>query len=140
MSNYWYLGLTLIPICFIIVRVVKRKRFSFGRIRYSQSSIHNLVKEFLPKAVIKNTRNSISQSKKHSDRNMIKVVVADGKAYWVSNNVFYVSEINNGDPVLETAKPVDTINMPKEELEKMLAILDSLGNGITDDSGGTRNT
>ena len=139
MSNYWYLCLTLIPIWFIIRRSRKKSIF-IDSITYRQSNIHNLIKDFLPTTTLKKNKSIVSQSSKHTSKNMIRVVVTDGKAYWVSNNVFYVSDIRNGDPDLETAQPVDTISMSKEELEKMLSILDSLGNGITDDSGGTRNT
>jgi len=139
MSNYWYLCLTLIPLWFIIRRSRKKEIF-IDSITYRQSNIHNLIKDFLPTTTLKKNKSTVSQSSKHTSKNMIRVVVTDGKAYWVSNNVFYVSDIRNGDPDLETAQPVDTISMSKEELEKMLSILDSLGNGITDDSGGTRNT
>jgi hypothetical protein len=140
MSNYIYLGLTLIPIWFIIIIVKKRRKVFRDRIRYRQSNIHNLIRNSL---LLNNTTKSkakISQARNHTAKNMIRVVVTDGKAYWVSNNVFYVSDIRNGDPDLETAKKVDAIGMSKQELEKMLSILDSLGNGINDDSGGTRNT
>lgn len=138
MSKYWYLCLTLIPIWFIIRR--RKRKYFINSITYRQSNIHSLIKDFLPKGTTKRHRRSATQSSKHTSNNMIRVVVADGKAYWVSNNVFYVSDIRNGDPDLETAQPVDTISMSKNDLEKMLSILDSLGNGITDDSGGTRNT
>lgn len=138
MSNYWYLCLTLVPVWFILRR--RKRKFFIDSITYRQSNIHSIIKDFLPKSTTKKSRRSVTQSSKHTADNMIRVVVAEGKAYWVANNVFYVSDIRNGDPDLETAKPVDTLNMPKKELDKMLSILDSLGNGITDDSGGTRNS
>jgi len=140
MSKYIYMGLTLVLVSFIIIRVKRRRKVFIDRITYRQSHIHNLIKDFLPKTSVIKKNSGTSQSKTYTAKNMIRVVVTDDKAYWVANNVFYVSDIRNGDPDLETAKPVDTFNMQKKDLEKMLSILDSLGNGITDDSGGTRNT
>lgn len=139
MSNYWFLFLTLLPISYIIKRV-RKKRYFINRITYRQSSIHDLIKNFLPPEVINASRNIVSQSRKHHESNVFRVIMTEGKAYWVSNNVFYVSEIKNGDPDLETAQPVDTYNMPKEDLEKMLFILDNLGRGNSNDSGNTGNT
>lgn len=139
MSNYWLLLLTLIPIWYIIKRI-RRKRYFINRITYRQSSIHDLIKNFLPPEIINASRNIVSQARKHHESKVLRVIMIEGKAYWVSNNVFYVSEIKNGDPDLETAHPVDIYNMPKQDLEKMLFILDNLGRGNTNDSGSTGNT
>jgi hypothetical protein len=70
---------------------------------------------------------------------MVKIIVIDGKAYWVSDNIFYTAQTENGQIVHETAEPVDINNMPKKELDKMLFILDNLGRGDNDDSSGSRN-
>lgn len=139
MSKYWFLLLTLIPIWFIIIRV-RRKKVFIDKITYRQSNIHDIIKNFLPPQVINSSKSVNSQARKHHAENMIRVVMIEGKAYWVSNNVFYVSEIINGDPDIETAKPIDTENMSKQDLEKMLHILDSLGRGTTNDRGSAGNT
>lgn len=95
---------------------------------YSQSTIHNRSRLFMPP--IKNIKEKVmSQSEKHITKNMIKVVVIEGKAYWTSDNIFYVADTNNGDILSETAKQIDTSNMSDEELDKMLVILDNLNNG-----------
>ena len=67
---------------------------------------------------------------------MIKVIIMDDKAYWVSDNIFYVSDAVDGKPETGTAHPIDTTTMSKRDVEKMLFILDSLKNGKENDSSG----
>ena len=122
-----------------IIKLNKRQRYkSLGKIVYSQSSIHTLIKDFMPKNVYKKPR-AVSQSTKHTEKHMVKIIVIDNMAYWVSDNIFYTAETENGQIVHETAKPVDIGNMPKKELDKMLFILDNLGRRNNDDSSSSRN-
>ena len=132
------INLTLIAIWFII-NIVRKKKVSIDKIMYRQSHIHEIVRNLVPKDSIVNTKHKVSQSRKHIEKNMIRVIMIEGKAYWVANSVFYVSETVNGDPDLETAKPVDTQNMSKDEVNKMLSILDSLRSGVSDEGSGAGN-
>jgi hypothetical protein len=66
---------------------------------------------------------------------MIKIIVIDNKAYWVKDNVFYFAETDSGDIIDVTAKPVDISSMSKQDIDKMLFILDNLRKGKKDDSG-----
>jgi hypothetical protein len=71
---------------------------------------------------------------------MLRVVIADGSAYWILNNVFYTANAINGRVDEETIKPLDIENMPTKELDKMLSILDDLKQGVgPNDSSGTGN-
>jgi hypothetical protein len=79
-----------------------------------------------------------SQLTKHKKRDTIRVVILGNNAYWVSENIFYMANAVNGKVLPETSKPVDIENMPKQELNKMLSILDTLRDGETDDSSGSR--
>jgi len=128
-----------LSIIFILVRIntMFRKK-SIAKIVYSQSSIHNAVKDIIPKAIFEKPK-PITQSSKHTDRHMIKVIVIDNIAYWVKDNIFYTAKTKNGNVVDETAEPVNIENMPKKELDKMLFILDNLNRGKDNDSSGTGN-
>ena len=139
MENIIAIGVAL-GIVFFVVGINKffGKR-SMRKLMYSQSFIHSIIKDSLPKQMPEKER-MLSQSLKHAEQNMIKVVVIDGTAYWVKDNIFYTSETNNGNIVQETAKPVDIENMSKEDLDKMLIILDNLGKRKNrDDSSSTGN-
>jgi hypothetical protein len=80
-----------------------------------------------------------SQSYKHHEKNNVRVVIVDGLAYWIKENVFYKSEVVTDGVDSGTAEPVDTIGMSSVELDKMLFIMDRLREGLDNDSGSTRN-
>lgn len=124
----------------VIINIGKRgKPRSFNRPIYTQSSIYETIKDFMPQNLYEKPT-IVSQSMKHVEQNMVKVIVIDNKAYWVKDNIFYVAETEHGNIIPETAEPVDVNNMPKAELDKMLFILDNLDRGQNkDDSGSSRN-
>ena len=136
-AQSWALfGLTLCTISYILYKRARRK--IFPSIEYSQSGIHMMVKDFLPKTLYEKPLVP-SQSLKHVEKNSIKVIFIEDKAYWVSNNMFYCAEAINGNVDIETTEPVDTTNMSKIDIEKMLFILDNLQNGSNDDSSSAGN-
>ena len=132
------ISLTLIAACSILVIVVKRTRKNFARISYSQSDIHNIVKNFIPKDLFEKP-SVVSQAKKHVRNNTVRVLMIEGQAYWVHDNMFYVADTANGLVDPETVRPIDTNNMSNRDIDKMLFILDSLRNGNSDDSSGAWN-
>jgi uncharacterized protein YeeX (DUF496 family) len=122
----------------IISIVNKRKINLFSKIKYRQSNIHEIVKNVIPKEMFEKPK-KIRQSEKHIQKNMLKVIITDGMAYWTVNNVFYSARSINGRVDESTIKPLDVHDLSKKELEKMMDILDSLRNGVgQDDSGGAR--
>jgi uncharacterized protein YeeX (DUF496 family) len=122
----------------IISIVNKRKINLFSKIKYRQSNIHEIVKNVIPKEMFEKPK-KIRQSEKHIQKNMLKVIITDGMAYWTVNNVFYSARSINGRVDESTIKPLDVHELSKKELEKMMDILDSLRNGVgQDDSGGAR--
>jgi hypothetical protein len=132
------IALTLAVICIIIIIVGKRSKKYFTKVVYTQSSIHQTIKHFIPSDLFDKPKR-ISQTRKHVDSNTVKVIIIEGSAYWVHDNMFYVADTVDGLVDGETVKPVDTNNMSKRDIDKMLFILDSLKNGNSDDSGSTWN-
>jgi hypothetical protein len=138
MDSIFIICLTLLFV-FIIVQINKRyRRRSLAKMAYSQSAIHSMIKDFLPKQIFQKPR-VISQSLKHTEKNVVKVIVIDDIAYWVKDSIFYTAQTRNGDILHETARPVDVENMPKNELDKMLFILDNLDRRNNNDSGSSGN-
>lgn len=130
------MGLTL---CFTSYIIYKGRKFkTFKGIAYSQSSIHLMIKDFLPKTLYEKPRQQ-SQSLKHIEANTVKVIFIEDKAYWVSNNIFYCAELVEGGIDVDSTQPVDTTNMSKKDIDKMLFILDNLKNGSNDDSSSAGN-
>ena len=132
------LGLTLVLASSIIIIAVKRRKKYFAKIVYTQSDIHQIVKNFLPKDLFEVPK-LISQARKHVRNNTVKVLIIEDQAYWVHDNMFYVADTADGSVNPETVRPVDTNNMSKRDIDKMLFILDSLRNGNSDDSSSAWN-
>ncbi len=132
------IGLTLAVFCSIIIITTKKEKKSFNKTVYRQSDMHNILKDFFFKD-IDNNKVITSQSKIWKEKQSTKVVILDQKAYWISNNTFYVGEAVNGKIKPETGEPLDTSNMSKREIDKMLFILDNLKNGKINDSGSAGN-
>ena len=90
----------------------------------SQSIIYNKTKQFIPKD-LKN-KEYITQSINHSNKYMLKVMVIDENAYWVKDNTFFTADIKDGSVMPETTRQIDTLSMSKQDIEKMMFILDKL--------------
>lgn len=133
------IGLTLLSYWSIIKISNKRRMIFLNKNKYRQSSIYEMVKEVVPKQRFDKPK-VITQSQRHIQKNMLRVVIADGSAYWILNNVFYTANAINGRVDEETIKPLDIENMPTKELDKMLSILDDLKQGVgPNDSSSTGN-
>ena len=131
-------GLTLAVFSSILIIISKKEKRSFSKTLYRQSDMHNMLKEFFFRDIFDNEVAS-SQSKIWKEKKNTKFLVIDQKAYWVSNNMFYVGDTDNGQVRPETGRPIDISTMSPKEVNKMLFILDNLNGGRKNDSGGARN-
>jgi hypothetical protein len=133
------IGLTLLTYWSIIKVSNKRRMVFLNKYKYRQSDIYEMVKDIVPKQVFDKPK-VITQSQKHIQKNMLKVVITEGKAYWILDNVFYTANAINGRVDEETIKPLDVEDMSTKELDKMLSILDDLKQGVgPNDSGSSGN-
>ena len=130
--------LTIAGFCAILILINKKRGRSFNKILYRQSDMHNILKDFFFKDIF-DDKVVTSQSKIWKEKQTTRVVIIDQKAYWVSNNMFYVGDTVDGKVRPETGRPLDTTKMSKKEIDKMLFILDNLKNGKLNDSGSTGN-
>jgi len=132
-------GLTFV-VSWSIIKISNKKRGRFlSKIRYRQSNIYEMVKDVIPKEMFEKPK-VITQSQKHVQKNMLKVVITEGRAYWILDNVFYTANAINGRVDESTVEPLDIQNLPKKDLSKMLLILDDLRKGMeSNDSGSSGN-
>jgi hypothetical protein len=126
------LMLTILTFLFIIFILKKVEISYFKKIKYSQSDIHNIFKQYIVDETNKNKKKT--QLSERLDKNSVNVVILEDKAYWVVNNIFYNASFINGKIDTETIKPIDTDILSKDDLDKMLLILDKLGDGNNDSS------
>jgi|LakMenEpi03Aug12_release.lakeMendotaPanAssembly.Ray.scaffolds.fasta_scaffold21267_15 hypothetical protein len=130
--------LTLLTSLAIIVIMKKKINKKMSRTLYSQKDTHELLKYFFS-IDSSNQKRRFSQLTKHTEKSMIRVIVIGQEAYWVSDNIFYVANAIGGEVESTSARPVDVENMSKNDMEKMLMILDNLQNGNKNDSGSAGN-
>jgi hypothetical protein len=132
-------GLTFVASWSIIKISNKKRRRFLSKIRYRQSNIYEMVKDVIPKEMFEKPK-VMTQSQKHVQKNMLKVVITEGKAYWILDNVFYIANSINGRVDESTVEPLDIQNLSKKDLNKMLSILDDLRKGMeSNDSGSSGN-
>ncbi len=110
MDNVLALGLALAFVFFVLKFNKRHRKKSLSQLSYSQSSIHNIIKDFIPKRLFERPE-VVSQSRKHTEKHMVKIIVLDNNAYWVKDNIFYTAKTKNGNIIDETVKPVDIENM-----------------------------
>ena len=130
--------LTLLVSLSIIIVIKKKINKKISRTLYSQKDTHELFKYFFS-IESSNKKKRLSQLTKHTEKSMIKVMVIGQEAYWVSDNTFYVANAIDGEVEAGSAKPVDIESMSKNDIKKMLFILDNLQNGNKNDSGSAGN-
>lgn len=128
------IGLTLVAAWSIINIVNKKRNVVLYKVMKKQSNIHEMIKDIIPKEMF-TKKEAVTQSKKHAQKNMVRIIVHEGKAYWTVDNVFYIADSIDGRIDEDSIEPLDTTNMSKKEIEKMMDILDSLREGRgSDDS------
>lgn len=128
--------LTLLAFCSIIVILKKVERRVLRINNYRQSDIRKILKPIIQPSV--KSVNKKTQMDKMLEKNSVNVMVIDSQAYWVVDNVFYTAKYVDGTLNPDTAVPIDTNSLSKADVEKMFFILDSLGDGNTNDSGSSR--
>jgi hypothetical protein len=76
-----------------------------------------------------------TQSRKILEKNQIRIIFSENRAYWIKNNMFLQADLVDGEVDDSTTKVVDTMTMDKVELDKMIFIVQKLTEGITNDGG-----
>ena len=67
-----------------------------------------------------------SQMEKLEKERKVDVAILKDKAYWIHHNVLYQADIHSSGEILtDEATPVDVINMPDNQLNKIIKIVDS---------------
>ena len=122
-------ALTFIVVWSIIKVSSKDRNIFLKKITYRQSNIYEIIKDVIPKEMFDKPK-VITQSQKHVQKNMLKVVITDDMAYWTVDNVFYTANSINGRIDESTIKPIDMYSMSNKELKKMMDILDDLNKGV----------
>jgi hypothetical protein len=134
-----FLTLAVIVCCNLMLKSKNNKPVTLS-VKINQSRLHELIK---PIVFLENLRKSFiekqpsTQSKKHYSSQHVRVIMSETEAYWIANNKFYVAEVVNSLVVQETTREVDTMVMDDVQLNKIMKIVEMLGEG--NDSSGPGN-
>jgi hypothetical protein len=126
---------------FLFFRLIAPKTISkdFGnKIRYSQTHIHEIIKDNLPESMFSPIKKPTQSS--HREKSMsIKVLFIGEEAYWIKENALFIADQEDGIVKEDTARRVDTMGMNSVQLEKLIYIVDVLNEGNKNDRGYTGN-
>jgi hypothetical protein len=79
-----------------------------------------------------------TQATDFHDRQAIRILIVETKAYWIDRHILYTADVVNGDMDQNTAKPIDTMVLDKVQLDKIMFVVDKLTeryNGEDSDPG-----
>jgi len=134
----YFVGAAITMLVYLIAsKVIKkeiREEEDILKITYSQSHIYEMMapflkyapplEEFLPR-----------QSENFLKNAYMKVMIVKNKAYWIKDNIFYVTDVVDGQVAKSEARKVDTMAMSRVELEEMLFIVEKLREDNNDNRG-----
>jgi hypothetical protein len=113
---------------FYIFTIKNIKQEQKSLIKYSQSRVHELIKNHIPDQEFEIKR-PISQAQNHRNSMYTRVVFVENQAYWIKNNTLFVADMDDGMVDEETTREVDTMAMNKVQLEKVIYIVEALTEG-----------
>jgi hypothetical protein len=131
----YFLGslITLIAIFFTKEYLTKTISTKIKPIRFSQTRALELSIDIIQTAIQpKEIPNS--QSIVHYNKSTLKILILEKLAYWIKDNGLYVADIVDGDIDHDSTREVDTMDMDKVQLEKMIYIVEQLREGMPNDS------
>ena len=118
----------------LVPKIVKSE--SAIKIKYSQSHIHDMIKDSLPDSFflpIQKPRQTLNHEKSVN----LRVLFIDKEAYWIKENKLFIADHESGVVKEDTARRVDTMGMNRVQLDKVIYIVDILNEGNKNDSGRT---
>jgi hypothetical protein len=128
-SLEYFVGAAITIIVYVITnRIIKNdlsEDHNILKISYSQSNIYEMTAPYLD--LLPPMEDLVNRQSSNFLKNFyMKVMVVKDKAYWIKDNIFYMSDVVEGEVVKENARKVDTMSMDKVELKEMMFIVEKL--------------
>lgn len=123
---------------YIVAKLVNHPRNNVKSVKtnFTQSRQYELIMDYIPTpppvAIV-------SQVTKHERSQYTRIFFIGNDAYWIENNSVYTAKFEDGRIDQENKKTVDMTTIDKVELEKMIFVVERLTEGLSDDSGNSRN-
>jgi hypothetical protein len=134
----YFVGAAITIIVYVITnRIIKNdlsEDHNILKISYSQSNIYEMTAPYLD--LLPPMEDLVNRQSSNFLKNFyMKVMVVKDKAYWIKDNIFYMSDVIEGEVVKENSRKVDTMSMDKVELKEMMFIVEKLREDSDDNWG-----
>lgn len=106
-------------------------------IQYSQMHLFNMIGPYILPSANKQSIIPRTQLSNYYQEEYVRIAVLDEYAYWITDNTFYMADMDGDDVLKDTARVVDTMSMDKVQLSKIAYIVEVLSEG-NNDSGNPR--
>jgi hypothetical protein len=132
----YFLGSMLTLLCMFVLNktIQKRLNYPIQIPRISQSRKHLLMLHYFNYFVKDKNKDEPKPIKKSKHG-----LVVDNSVYWIEDGFLYTANLIQGKLDEYSKKIVDTHNMNKVELDKIIFIVDKLNEGRNNDSGNSGN-
>jgi hypothetical protein len=87
----------------------------------------------------KNNKPRNTQSMRFFDKTHPRILIMEGRGYWISNNAVYYASFDDEGLDTENAVQLDTMTMSNVELEKLIFIVEQLTKGLSNEDSGKWN-
>lgn len=123
---------------YIVAKLVNHPKNNMKSVKttFSQSRQYELIADFIP---MPSPKQVISQSVKYERSQYSRIFFIGEDAYWIEDNRVYTAKFQDGMVDHENKKTVDMTTIDKVELDKMIFVVERLTEGLSDDSGNSRN-
>lgn len=134
-------SVTTLAACFSVYYAIQKANKKVSRVRgfRTQSTLYELMAPVYAISAFFEAPPPLpkSQSTEHRDKNTIRILFTEDKAYWISDNCFYEAPIVDGEVDQDSKQPVDIMALDNVQLEEMYFIVDKLTEGGSDEGNGT---
>jgi hypothetical protein len=125
---------------FLIMRAAQKdqSRANSGayRVKYNQSHVYRILRPYtIISSMMMDQEKRVTQASEHEKSLYVRVMVVDGKAYWIKDNTFFTADMVDDNLDNSSTKTVDTMGMDDVQLKKMMFIVEKLTDGRQDDRG-----
>ena len=123
---------------YIVAKLVNHPKNNVKPVKtdFSQSRQYELTADFIP---VFRPKPKISQSIRHEQSQYSRIFFIGEDAYWIEDNRVYTAKFRDGIVDHENKETVDMTTIDKVELDKMIFVVERLTEGLSDDSGNSRN-
>jgi hypothetical protein len=122
----YLLGSVVTLLCVIVLNLFIRAEAKkpMPRLQNTQSYLYKLMADLTFREAEKSQK--LRQSDKYLQKDTVKVMIVEDKAYWIKDNQLFVADFVDGEVDKYSTRQVDTMGMNNVELERTMFVVEKL--------------